>query len=520
MKQILYTPIKKNQNSAISIGSISAVIFIYVIHLVWSSLIIVFWFLIMTNASAIELFYYGYMGVIFMCTPLTFLIGLWKKPGMFLIILLGIGYMVFSIAINCIFFSSVMGNVFSIISIAIITGLVLSVVYLASKWSSYRSEKLNVKNCIIIMFIAQIICFTVILSSFAFFIPIIVTPVSKRVNLVFWGYSTNSAVMEKCRTYNITLTMDISKNDLVPGSQKANDLKTLLNNGVKTIICLTPENGFADITNGQELIDLYDNFTIWLSNEGLSSANISRIAIDSECSLSLFDLIMEKYSKLDFAGLIQTIIEVSPSQSTIDESVQSRELLCSKMKLDGFKPVIVVLPSVINDLMDGDSDIQHAFYEHSFPNYGWDEVVFMSYRMNAIPAYKEYVKLEWLIASGLIFPDYMVYYYSRLAKSFPYAKSYIFLGVLGEPPYTNIAEISKDIRIVRSFGYDEVWLFYLPYFLDTFGTSGLDSLYSCLTDLTPVTLSFVHPGYRLFTTLLTFYYWFDFIYPYITIRVW
>jgi hypothetical protein len=468
-----------------------------------------------------ESFYYFFLWAVVTIVPLLPTLLAKTKIGTMIIVALSWGYIVLSVFIAFVFLPAFVFSLFNVLNIGLLIGLVVANIVIIPNIRFLKGGKHNARNVIFVIVMLQALLFVIAIGAFAFFVPIVATPTSKKPQLIFWGYSTDDLVIQKCADYGIGMTINVYQSDFYPASPKSNDIRKLAENNVSIVININPSYGFADMTNAKELFGVYQNFSNWYFGEGFTIDNVSRVSIDSECSIDFFNGVMAKYSSLNVIGILRTISENIPSDEVINTTSVYRELLAEEIGADGFISTIVCLPTALNDISDGDSDMQHTLLEYSLPAESWDEVAFMSYRVNVLPEFG--IPAHWLMEAGMILPDYSVYYYSRMADvyndsgSIPEAS--MFLGEVGSSPYDSMSEIVKDINIVRSFDYDRVWLFWINSFLDKFGLGGFDDLIAGLDDTTPVSMSFANPSYRIFTNMLLVYYALDAFYPLLKIKI-
>jgi hypothetical protein len=248
-----------------------------------------------------------------------------------------------------------------------------------------------------------------------------------------------------------------------------NITKQLNENGIKVFatLCVEKEKGiFAHDGNALEFVSLYRKFREWANENKLK---FEGILIDSEPDWRFIN-------SLTLMGRKGNWISVEKALANqVDETkhkcaVKIYQELIEEAKADGYDVILIAMPMVVDDVIDGDAFLQKIQGIASIPPHGWDGMTFMIYRSTYENIF------------GYDFGSYLVYSYGKTIKRM-FPNGSVSIGVAGyfnEPEfflkhstYLDVADISNDIKILNGLGFSKVQIFSLGSFLDTFGVEGL-----------------------------------------------
>jgi flavodoxin len=275
------------------------------------------------------------------------------------------------------------------------------------------------------------------------------------------------------REKGIELLLSISPSQVEDAN--ATEITRKLNDGgirIYATLSLEEEQGiYAHDGNVQEFIEHYHAFRNWAKEKRLE---FEGILIDSEPDWRFLNRITLLSRKGDLIGIERELAD-QINDTEHKNAIEKYKELIDEAKKDGYEIILIGMPTVVDDLLDGDDFLQKIQGISSIPPVGWDRETFMIYRST----YENTL--------GYDFGSYLVYSYGRTVKEI-FPRGNISIGVAGyfsEPKfflnhstYIHLDQISDDIIVLNGLGFSQVQIFSLGSFIQTFGMDGLRNIES------------------------------------------
>jgi len=212
-----------------------------------------------------------------------------------------------------------------------------------------------------------------------------------------------------------------------------------------------PDNGiWVNETNAGAFVEFTSRLFAWAEGNG---APVEWVIFDMEPSIEYVQALRQAAQ----AGGVPALLELLNRHRQPDEFAAARQLLqqaVDEVHLHGARAMSAVLPWMIDDLEDGDADLQDMF-DTPVAGITWDQVSVMLYR----PIVAELAGLP-------ITPAYVTQYAQALKSWYP-AGAQVALGPVasagvGTPPgYTDPLHLAMDVSAARSAGVDDISVFSL-----------------------------------------------------------
>ncbi|HPQ68809.1 MAG TPA: hypothetical protein PKW95_06750 [bacterium] len=223
--------------------------------------------------------------------------------------------------------------------------------------------------------------------------------------------------------------------------------------GVPVTICpYVSEGGFPS----EENIDLFEEeahaLVDWI--ETVSSA-VDTISVNMELGHPLDQQIQQAWNDRDFA-LLWTLLEGTMDRERFVGSVKRYAQIVSDFQDLGYEMQITTYPFMLDDLVDGDTDIQDSC-NIPMSGIGWDRIAPCAYST-------EYAHMVGLFEASA----YFVTTYAQSALELYGDAAVVDVGLVrhnGLPGYATPAELSADVAAAKAVGVRRIEVFYFSGFL-------------------------------------------------------
>jgi len=204
----------------------------------------------------------------------------------------------------------------------------------------------------------------------------------------------------------------------------------------------------------------------WFNEENLSQAReqvfsfvdwIETQNIPLEWIMFDMELSIDRVRAMEGGGLVDTVIPLlkeNVNAEAYQQSTQDYAEFVGELQERGYKVTAAAYPFVIDDLQDGDSEIQDA-WNTPVAGVGFDEIYFMVYRTSI-------AKLLGVTPG----PDLVCQYAGEARREFGTA-GIMALGIVGdvgmvsEEGYTRPAELEEDVAAAYAGGSERVYVYSL-----------------------------------------------------------
>lgn len=214
-------------------------------------------------------------------------------------------------------------------------------------------------------------------------------------------------------------------------------------------LLLDKEKGYwPSVWNSREFFELVKDFA------SMYKGKIEWIVFDIEppwqVTLKLSEILQNAESITDIARFASELTKAFPSQEIYEEGRYWLKEAVEFLHKEGLKAMLITVPAIIDDLEDGDDDIQRKL---GLPVVGidWDEVGFMLYSTVLRRLVRKSVKAE-------IEYEYFVFTYAQSALNF-FSKDRLSIGIglvgrdlFGNEGYQSPEEMKKDISAGLAVG--------------------------------------------------------------------
>jgi hypothetical protein len=212
---------------------------------------------------------------------------------------------------------------------------------------------------------------------------------------------------------------------------------------------------YPSYQNYQHLPEFKQVFDEWVQNHSLS---INGMLFDNEIDQEITDT-----SLIDIFYYVQTILRHRKAvKENWSVAVDMYESVSNNWSAQGYEIALIGSDFTLEDLRDGDADIQQLFGIVNSPPDMWDRVGFMLYRSceyHTTPFGQDYL-----------------YNLAAFHKKLFGDRAVVALGCMGYEAYDTIDEILQDIAILKHLNYNTIELFELGNFYNTLGYDGLISV--------------------------------------------
>ena len=205
---------------------------------------------------------------------------------------------------------------------------------------------------------------------------------------------------------------------------------------------------WANEQNVEAFSTLVRDYMDWLDAEGIHP---EWFVVNMENSSAQMDIIKELFYTGDYQALLEILLgNLDPEGFAL--AVEAYRLLVEEMQGRGYKVMITTYPFMLDDLHDGDPDIQDLA---NVPIAGidWDALTFTPYRT----AYSDDLGVEFT-------PD-IVYEYGKLAMMLFGPRARLAVGIIGYSGhgegYVSPEDLALDISAAKAAGIEEIDLFHL-----------------------------------------------------------
>jgi hypothetical protein len=204
----------------------------------------------------------------------------------------------------------------------------------------------------------------------------------------------------------------------------------------------------------------------WFNEENLSEAReqvfgfldwIETRSIPLEWIMFDMEMSLDKVRAMEGGGLVDTVIPLlkeNVDPVAFQQATADYAHFVSELQERGYKVTAAAYPFVLDDLKDGDSEIQDA-WNTPVVGVGFDEIYFMAYRTS-------FARLLGITPG----PD-LVYQYAGEAKREFGIGGIMALGIVGdvgmvsEEGYTQPADLSVDVAAAYAGGSERVYVYSL-----------------------------------------------------------
>ena len=247
-----------------------------------------------------------------------------------------------------------------------------------------------------------------------------------------------------------TLYLEVREWDI--GSTGLRDLLAdALDRGIRVTLwplLSTAQGPWANEHNVEAFSTLVRDYMDWLDAEGLHP---EWFVVNMENSSAQMDIIKELFYSGDYQALLEILLgNLDPVGFAL--AVEAYRLLVEEMQGRGYKVMVTTYPFMMDDLHDGDPDIQDLA---NVPIAGidWDALTFTPYRT----AYSDDLGVEFT-------PD-IVYEYGKLAMMLFGPRARLAVGIIGYSGhgdgYVSPEDLALDISAAKATGIEEIDLFHL-----------------------------------------------------------
>ncbi len=218
---------------------------------------------------------------------------------------------------------------------------------------------------------------------------------------------------------------------------------------------------YPSYQNYEHLPEFKQVFDEWVQNYSLT---IHGMLFDNEIDQEIMDTELA-----DIFNYVQTLLQ---HRNTVKKNwslaVDMYESVADNWSAQGYEIALVGMDLTLEDLKDGDADIQQMFGIVNNPPDMWDRVSYMMYRSceyHTTPFGQDYV-----------------YNLADFHKKMYGDRAVVALGCMGYEAYDTVDEILQDIALLKYLRYTTVELFEMGNFYNTFGYNGLISLLNSTLD--------------------------------------
>lgn len=238
----------------------------------------------------------------------------------------------------------------------------------------------------------------------------------RNYELAVWGenleYKNYENIYPRLKELQVELFLAIKEGDFPPPDfiDKVDFRAWLL---------LSREKGYwLSVWNAKEFFELVESFVLNYKNK------VQWIILDIEIPIQFTESLTQNF--------LSSISMITPPESIYEEGKKYISEIVDFIKRNGMKVMCVTVPFVLDDLEDGDDDIQR-FLGIYLPS-GCDEYSFMVYTT----IITNFVKGE------IDNPEYFVWIYGELGTKFFGEKVGLDVGLVGSDSFGNTGYISPD----------------------------------------------------------------------------
>ena len=212
---------------------------------------------------------------------------------------------------------------------------------------------------------------------------------------------------------------------------------------------------YPSYQNYEHLPEFKQVFDDWVQNYSLS---IHGMLFDNELDQEITDT-----GLTDILHYVKTILQHRKAvKENWSLAADMYESVASNWSAQGYEIALIGSDFTLEDLRDGDADIQQMFGIVNSPPDMWDRVGFMMYRSceyHTTPFGQDYL-----------------YNLADFHKKMFGDRAVVALGCMGYEAYDTVDEILADIALLKHLRYTTVELFEMGAFYNTFGYNGLISV--------------------------------------------
>jgi len=215
---------------------------------------------------------------------------------------------------------------------------------------------------------------------------------------------------------------------------------------VKLWPLLSPEEGAW--CNEDNLEPFWANVFSILDYVASVPNNVRTVVINSELGSPKIDLIQKYFSESNWDGLIEVIKGNYDAARFLQSQARQQEMV-DELHARGFEAQITTYPYLLDDLLDGDPDIQDAA-NVVLEGVAWDRLAFTPY------------SAAYTADFGNPYGPYFVYSYAKLARERFGDKADIALGLVapGDPhSYTSVEQLAADVAAAKAAGVGRIDVF-------------------------------------------------------------
>lgn len=322
---------------------------------------------------------------------------------------------------------------------------------------------------ILVLLLASPVLFYYSTSEFQIILPAQDNP-NFRVSFYceFYNNATfTDSHLNTLKAYNSHIFLAINESQLINNSLAVNVTKRLnsANITVYAWLLLDQSKGYwAADSNVMEFEALVNTFFSWAA---LNDLEYGGVMVDSEPDLQRLETIRRQIRHFNLYGVLADLR--GTATSSLHQIAQQKYANISRsIQMNGYESMVVGFPFPIDDLIDGDDDLQRLMGVSTIPPYNWNYSSFMIYRT----AYREML--------GADFGSYMIYSYGKTIWNMFGNSSSVSLSRIGTFPYRTLESLIDDTFIVKNLGFQEVIWIEFPKMIATFGDSGLNQLLHAL----------------------------------------
>lgn len=205
---------------------------------------------------------------------------------------------------------------------------------------------------------------------------------------------------------------------------------------------------WANDHNYEKYIPLMNKVTDYLKKEEVTP---QYLVVNMENAAVQMDSVNNYLKGKEYSPLFDMLLK-NINREKFNVAVQEYKKLVDDLHAKGYKVMITTYPYLIDDMQDGDPDIQDLT---NVPISGidWDAYTFTPYRT----AYSGDLGVE--------FTPFIVFDYAKAAKDRYKEKARIALGIVGPtdhgPGFKSPEDLEKDVAAVKATGIKEIDLFFL-----------------------------------------------------------
>ena len=232
------------------------------------------------------------------------------------------------------------------------------------------------------------------------------------------------------------------------GSQNLTDILTQAESlGVPITLCTYPSaGGFANEENIDIFTDDVNDFLDWLDT--LTHA-VDTIAINMELGHPIDTEMQDAWANRDIQLLID-LFRNTLDRTMFPVSVSKYQSLVQEIKNRGFEVQITTFPFLIDDMNDGDTDIQDIC-NSPLDGIDWDRIAPCAYST-------EYSHMAGTFSDW----PYFVYSYAKTAKELYGDAAVVHIGLVryeGTPAYFTPDDLAADVAAAKAAGVKRIEVF-------------------------------------------------------------